>query len=136
MFVKTSGTPLRGESIDFFKNSVLFQTKLPVSTPSSMSEPLPASRQLSTASSLDEILSSSPTGRSEAQTDNVLAPKVTTEKFFHPTKDPLLRGWVRKFCHRCYIRINRHARLLNYILLGRATFLLYNDTKPMSKRNK
>ena len=82
--------PITTRSIDFFKNSVLFQTKLPVWTPSSssMSEPLPASRQLSTASSLDEILSSSPTGRSEAQTDNVLAPKVTTEKFFHPTKDP------------------------------------------------
>ena len=24
------------------------------------------------------------------------------------------RGWVRKFCHMCYITINRHDRLLNY----------------------
>ena len=37
---------------------------------------------------------------------------------------------------RCYIKINRHDRLLNYILLERATFLHYNDTKPIPKRNK
>ena len=37
-----------------------------------------------------------------------------------------LRGWVRKFCQRCYITINRHDRLLNYTLLARATFLLYD----------
>ena len=36
----------------------------------------------------------------------------------------------------CYITINRHNRLLKYTLLERATFLLYNDIKPMSKRNK
>ena len=28
-----------------------------------------------------------------------------------------VRGWVRKFCHRCmYITINRHDSLLNYTL--------------------
>ena len=47
-----------------------------------------------------------------------------------------IRGWVRKFCHRCYITINIHDWLLNYISLERATFLLYNDTKPMPRRNK
>ena len=42
-----------------------------------------------------------------------------------------VRGWVRKFCNRCYITINRHYRFLNYTLLERATILPYNDTKPM-----
>ena len=67
--------------------SHLFQSKVPVS--SSVTEPLPATRQLSTASSLDEILSSSPTGRSEAQTDNVLAPKVNPPTPSTFTSEPL-----------------------------------------------
>ena len=49
---------------------------------------------------------------------------------------PLLRGWVRKFCHRCYNFVNRHDRLLYYTLIKRATFLLYNDAKEMHERNK
>ena len=47
-----------------------------------------------------------------------------------------IRGWVRKFCHRCYNIVNRHVRLLYYTLIERATFLLYNDAKVMPKRNK
>ena len=47
-----------------------------------------------------------------------------------------LRGWVRKFCHRCYNFVNRHDRLLFYTLIKRATFLLYNDAKRMHERNK
>ena len=47
-----------------------------------------------------------------------------------------LRGWFRKFCHRCYNFVNIHDRLLYYNLIERATFLLYNDTKTMHERNK
>ena len=47
-----------------------------------------------------------------------------------------VRGWVRKFCHRCYNFVNRHDRLLYYTLIERATFLLYNDAKRMHERNK
>ena len=47
-----------------------------------------------------------------------------------------IREWVRKFCHRCYIFVNRHDRLLYYTLIERATFLLYNDAKRMPERNK
>ena len=47
-----------------------------------------------------------------------------------------LRGWVRKFCHRCYNFVNRHGGLLYYTLIERATFLLYNDAKRMHERNK
>ena len=47
-----------------------------------------------------------------------------------------LRGWVRKFCHRCYYFVNRHDRLLYYTLIERAIFLLYNDAKTMHERNK
>ena len=38
-----------------------------------------------------------------------------------------IRGWVRKFCHRCYNFVPRHARLLYYTFIERATFFLYND---------
>ena len=48
----------------------------------------------------------------------------------------LIRGWVRKFCHRCHNFVNRHARLLYYTLIERATCLLYNDAKRMPDRNK
>ena len=48
----------------------------------------------------------------------------------------LIRGWVRKFCHRCYNFVNTHDRLLFYPLIERATFLLYNDAKIMHERNK
>ena len=47
-----------------------------------------------------------------------------------------VRGWVRKFCHRCYNFVNRHDRLLYYTLTERATFFLYNDAKVMPERNK
>ena len=47
-----------------------------------------------------------------------------------------LRGWFRKFCHRCYNFVNIHDRLLYYTLIERATFLLYNDAKTMHERNK
>ena len=47
-----------------------------------------------------------------------------------------LRGWVRKFCHRCYNFVNRHDRLMYYTYIERATFLLYNDAKRMHERNK
>ena len=47
-----------------------------------------------------------------------------------------LRGWVRKFCHRCYNFVNRHDRLLYHTLIERATFLLYNDANEMHERNK
>ena len=47
-----------------------------------------------------------------------------------------LRGWVRKFCHRCYNFVNRHDRLMYYTLIERATFLLYNDAQRMHERNK
>ena len=47
-----------------------------------------------------------------------------------------LRGWVRKFCHRCYNFVIRHDRLLYYTLIDRATFPLYNDAKRIHKRNK
>ena len=48
----------------------------------------------------------------------------------------VIRGWFRKFCHRCYNFVNIHDRLLYYNLIERATFLLYNDTKTMHERNK
>ena len=47
-----------------------------------------------------------------------------------------IRGWVRKFCHRCHNFVNRHARLLYYTLIERATCLLYNDAKRIPERNK
>ena len=47
-----------------------------------------------------------------------------------------IRGWVRKFCHRCYNFVNRHDRLMYYTFIKRATFLLYNDAKRMHERNK
>ena len=47
-----------------------------------------------------------------------------------------IRGWFRKFCHRCYNFVNRHDKLLYYTLIERATFLLYNDAKTMHERNK
>ena len=47
-----------------------------------------------------------------------------------------IRGWFRKFCHRCYNFVNIHDRLLYYTLIERATFLLYNDAKTMHERNK
>ena len=46
-----------------------------------------------------------------------------------------IRGWVRKFCQRCYNFVNRHDRLLCYTLIERAAFLLYNDAKIMHERN-
>ena len=30
-----------------------------------------------------------------------------------------IRGWVRKFCHRCYNFVNRHDRLLYYTFIKR-----------------
>ena len=48
----------------------------------------------------------------------------------------ILRGWVRKFCQRCYNFVNRHDRLLHYTFIERATSLLYNDAKTMHERNK
>ena len=48
----------------------------------------------------------------------------------------IIRGWVRKFCHRCHYFVNRHDRLLYYTLIERAAFLLYNDAKIMHERNK
>ena len=48
----------------------------------------------------------------------------------------MLRGWVRKFCHRWCNFVNRHDRLLYYTLIERATFLLYNDAKIMPEINK
>ena len=48
----------------------------------------------------------------------------------------IVRGWVRKFCHRCYNFVNRHDRLMYYTLIERSTFLLYNDAKRMHERNK
>ena len=48
----------------------------------------------------------------------------------------IIRGWVRKFCHRWCNFVNRHDRLLYYTLIERATFCLYNDAKIMSERNK
>ena len=48
----------------------------------------------------------------------------------------VLRGWVRKFCHRCYNFVNRHGKLLYYTLSENATFLLYNDAKILNDRNK
>ena len=47
-----------------------------------------------------------------------------------------VRGWFRKFCHRCYNFVNIHDRLLCYTLIERATFLLYNDAKTMHEQNK
>ena len=47
-----------------------------------------------------------------------------------------IRGWVRKFCYRCYNFVNRHDRLMYYTLIERFTFLLYNDAKRMQERNK
>ena len=47
-----------------------------------------------------------------------------------------VRGWVRKFCHRCYNCVNRHDRLLYYTFIERATSLLYNDAKIVHGRNK
>ena len=29
-----------------------------------------------------------------------------------PNNNITIRGWVRKFCHRCYNFVNRHDRLL------------------------
>ena len=51
-------------------------------------------------------------------------------------KELLIRGWVRKFCHRYYNFVNKHDRWLYYTLIERATFLLYNDVKIMPERNK
>ena len=48
----------------------------------------------------------------------------------------LIRGWVRKFCHRYYNFVNKHDRLLCYTLTERATFRLYNDVKTIPVRNK
>ena len=48
----------------------------------------------------------------------------------------VVRGWVRKFCHRCFNFENRHDRLLYYPLIEMSTFLLYNDAKTMHRRNK
>ena len=53
-----------------------------------------------------------------------------------PKHAQAIRGWVRKFCHRCYNFVNRHDRLLYYTLIERATFLLYNDVKRMHERKK
>ena len=47
-----------------------------------------------------------------------------------------IRGWVRKFCHRCYNFVNRHDKLLYYTLIERATLLLYYDAKRMHEINK
>ena len=47
-----------------------------------------------------------------------------------------IRGWFRKFCHRCYNFVNIHDRMLYYTLIERATFLLYNDAKTMHEQNK
>ena len=55
---------------------------------------------------------------------------------FTSIRETYLRGWVRKFCHRCYNFVNRHDRLLYYTLIERTTFFLYNDTKIMPERNK
>ena len=52
------------------------------------------------------------------------------------TSPQVLRGWVRKFCHRYYNFVNKHDRLLYYTLTERATFLLYNDVKIIPVRNK
>ena len=48
-----------------------------------------------------------------------------------------VRGWVRKFCHRCHNQNNAygHDRLVYYTLIERATLFLYNDTKIMHNRN-
>ena len=48
----------------------------------------------------------------------------------------VVRGWVKKFCHRCFNFVNRHDILLYYTSIERATFLLYNDAKIMPERNK
>ena len=48
----------------------------------------------------------------------------------------MVRGWVRKFCHRWCNFVNRHDKLLYYTLIERATFRLYNHAKIMSERNK
>ena len=60
----------------------------------------------------------------------------STEKGIYLLLQKYLRGWVRKFCHRCYNFVNRHDRLLYYTLIERATFLLYNDAKRMHERKK
>ena len=48
----------------------------------------------------------------------------------------VIRGWVKKFCHRCYNFVNRNDGFLYYTLFERATILLYNDAKKMHERNK
>ena len=48
----------------------------------------------------------------------------------------MLRGSVRKFCHRCYNFVNRHDMLLCYTLIERAKCHLYNDAKIKHERNK
>ena len=66
-----------------------------------MSEPLPAAGQSSTASSLDEILTSSPTERSEAQSDNVLAPKMklfTCNLTVYAPEKVVLKAHTLAFC--------------------------------------
>ena len=50
------------------------------------------------------------------------------------TNDHYIRGWVRKFCHRCFNFINRHE--MYYTLIERVIFLLYHNAKIMSERNK
>ena len=56
--------------------------------------------------------------------------------YFDWLQGPHIRGWFRKFCHRCYNFVNIHDRLLYYTLIERATFLLYNDAKRMHEQNK
>ena len=63
--------------------------------------------------------------KSFAKSDNITSLKLK-----------VLRGWFRKFCHRCYNFVNIHDRLLYYTLIERATFLLYNDAKTMHEQNK
>ena len=48
----------------------------------------------------------------------------------------LVRGRVRKFCHRCYDFVNRNNGLMYYTLIERATVLLYNYVDIMHERNK
>ena len=65
--------------------------------------------------------------------------KCRNENNFRDRKGPFtgfIRGWFRKFCHRCYNFVNIHDRMLYYTLIERATFLLYNDNKTMHEQNK
>ena len=61
---------------------------------------------------------------------------VTIETTALNHSEVVIRGWVRKFCHRCYNFVNRHDRLLYYTFIERATFLLYNNAKITHERNK